>query len=142
MKHLIYSGYLNENILSEICNTKLCFRLCLLNSNKIIWRILYFRLCLFFVSTLPAQSRRDSRLREELKISDHMNIGLIILVWFETKYHVDAPFVKCYRNIKYIRIMLSIIFVGHSANYCIDCLVNAVIYGLYKELHRLVKLLS
>ena len=114
-----------KKILSEIYNTIFCFRWYVLNSNEIIWRILYFRLCLFFVSTLPAQSRKDSRLREELKISDHMNIGLIILVWFETKYqNVYTHFIR--KIVKYIRIMLSIIFVGHWANYCMDCLENAV----------------
>ena len=53
----------------------------------------------------------------------------------------NAPFVM-YRNVQYIRIMLSIIFVGHSANYCIDCIENAVTYGIYKKLYRMIKLLS
>ena len=69
---------------------------------------LIFVFVYFLFSTLPAQSRKDSRLREELKISDHMNIELIILVWYEKEKIVICNV----QNFRYIRIMLSIFFVA------------------------------
>ena len=63
------------------------------------------------------------------------------MVWNKISKCVHTFYSK-YRNVQYLRIMLTIICVGHSANYCIDCLENAVTYDLYKKLCRLVKLLS
>ena len=54
----------------------------------------------FLFASLLAQSRKDSRLREELKISDHMNIELFILVWFEKYQNVGWLHKHFFRNTK------------------------------------------
>ena len=110
---------MTENILSEIYNTILGFRWNVLNSNQMIWRIPYFRLCLFFVFYLTSSISKGfevARRAENIWSYEYWVNNTCII----KKYHNmggcanNATFIM-YRNVKYIKIMLNILL----ENYCL-----------------------